>query len=133
MEHEEVFYARFMDDWVIIAPTRWKLRKAVKIVNEVLNKLKVEKHPDKTFIGKVEKGFDFLGYNLTPGRIVPSRSSVRKFKERIVQLYEQGVDSISIEQYILRWYKWLVSGLDFFYSSHVIHSPVSGSSWSHQS
>ncbi len=56
----------FMDDWVIIAPTSWKLRSAIRIVNEVLNVLKVEKHSDKTFIGKVERGFDFLGYLLKP-------------------------------------------------------------------
>ena len=33
----DLFYARFMDDWVILAPTRWKLRSAVKRVNEILN------------------------------------------------------------------------------------------------
>jgi len=26
-------YARFMDDWVILAPTRWKLREAIRLVN----------------------------------------------------------------------------------------------------
>ncbi len=28
--------------------------------------LKLEKHPDKTFIGRIEKGFDFLGYHFSP-------------------------------------------------------------------
>ena len=28
--------------------------------------LNLEKHPDKTFIGRVEKGFDFLGYHFGP-------------------------------------------------------------------
>ena len=32
MENTGLFYARFMDDWVILAPTRWKLRKAIKLV-----------------------------------------------------------------------------------------------------
>ena len=44
------FYVRFMDDWVILAPTRWKLRRAIKAVNEVMAELRVEKHPDKTLI-----------------------------------------------------------------------------------
>lgn len=48
-----LFYAGCMDDWVIAAPSRWKLRKAVCIVNQVLNQLKVEKHPDKTFKRKL--------------------------------------------------------------------------------
>jgi hypothetical protein len=48
METSGLFYARFMDDWVVLAPTRWKLRKAIKKANQVLEQLIVEKHPDKT-------------------------------------------------------------------------------------
>jgi hypothetical protein len=29
---------------------------------QALAELKLEKHPDKTFIGRIEKGFDFLGF-----------------------------------------------------------------------
>ena len=32
---------------------------------EVLNDLSLDKHPDKRFIGRVEKGFDFLGYHFS--------------------------------------------------------------------
>jgi hypothetical protein len=39
-------YARFMDDWVILAPTRWKLREAIRLVNQTLAELHVEQHPD---------------------------------------------------------------------------------------
>ncbi len=66
MRNSGLFYVRFMDDWIVIAPTRWKLRKAVKQVNVVLDELLLEKHPDKTFIGKASKGFTFLGYLFTP-------------------------------------------------------------------
>ncbi len=30
--------------------------------NQVLASLGLEKHPDKDFIGRIERGFDFLGY-----------------------------------------------------------------------
>jgi hypothetical protein len=66
MDKLDLFYARFMDDWVILAPTRWKLRRAVKRVNEILNELNVEQHPDKTFVGRISRGFDFLGYDFSP-------------------------------------------------------------------
>ena len=66
MAEIELFYARFMDDWVILAPTRWKLRRAIKAVNEALTDLKVEQHPDKTFIGRITRGKDFLGYTFSP-------------------------------------------------------------------
>ncbi len=79
MRNTGLFYARFMDDWVVIAPTRWKLRSAVRIVNETLNLLNVEQHPDKTFIGRVERGFDFLGYFLKPGIIRVEVNTVKRF------------------------------------------------------
>ena len=50
MERSGLFYVRFMDDILVLAPTRWRLRKAVKAVNEVLGSLWLLKHPDKTFM-----------------------------------------------------------------------------------
>ena len=35
----EIFYVRFMDDILILAPTRWQLRGAVKTVNRILGTL----------------------------------------------------------------------------------------------
>ena len=59
MEKTGLFYVRFMDDWIVLSPNRWKLKKAIQIVNQTLNELKVEKHPDKTLcllkVGTVEK------------------------------------------------------------------------------
>ncbi len=41
MERSGLFYVRFMDDILVLAPTRWRLRKAVKGVNQVLAALGV--------------------------------------------------------------------------------------------
>ena len=51
-----------MAETLIIAPDRWKLKKAVCVANQILNALKVEKHPDQTFIGRALKEF----YRLPP-------------------------------------------------------------------
>ena len=48
-----------MDDWVVLAPSRGTLRRAVREVNRVLGELNVTPHPNKTFIRRVERGFDF--------------------------------------------------------------------------
>ena len=61
MEATGLFYVRFMDDWIVLAPSRWKLRRAIRVVNQTLAELKVEQHPDKTSVGKTERGFCFLG------------------------------------------------------------------------
>jgi RNA-directed DNA polymerase len=49
MEQLGLFYLRYMDDIIVLAPSRWKLRKAVRIMNQTLNGLRLEKHPEKTF------------------------------------------------------------------------------------
>lgn len=45
---------------MVLAKTRRQLRRAVRVTNQILNSLKLEKHPDKTFIGLIERGFEFL-------------------------------------------------------------------------
>ena len=53
--------------------------KAVKAVNEVLGSLRMEKHPDKTFIGRIEKGFDFLGYHFNPAGLTVAHETFVRF------------------------------------------------------
>lgn len=72
------FYVRYMDDWVILAPTRWKLRNAIKAVNGVMADLRVEKHPDKTFIGRISRGFDFLGSWFSPSGLGVALKTVER-------------------------------------------------------
>ena len=73
--------------WVILAPTRWKLRAAIRLVNETLAELKVEQHPDKTFIGRIRRGFDFLGYVFSPTGLEVAPRAVEHCVERVAQLY----------------------------------------------
>jgi RNA-directed DNA polymerase len=49
----------------------------------------LEKHPDKTFIGRIEKGFDFLGYHFSPEGLAVAKAAIEKFVERATRLYEQ--------------------------------------------
>jgi len=89
LEQLGLFYLRFMDDIVVLAPTRWKLRAAVKVVHRTLAGLHLEIQPTKTFIGKIDKGFDFLGYHLAPGRLSLAQSTLEAFVACAHQLYEQ--------------------------------------------
>ncbi len=116
MEKNDLFYARFMDDWIIIAPKRWQLRRAVRLVNETLNLLKVEQHPGKTFIGRAEHGIDFLGYYIKPGHLAVSQNTIANAAKCVARLYERGADEYRIGQYISRFTSWLFGGLDLWLS-----------------
>ena len=64
-----------MDDWVVLAPTRWKLRAAIRAVNQVMAQLRVRQHPDKTIIGRIARGFDFLGYRFSSAGLAVARQT----------------------------------------------------------
>jgi hypothetical protein len=80
---------RYMDDILVLAPTRWKLRRAVGIVNETLAALALEKHPKKTFIGRVDRGFDFLGVRLHPEGVEVSQPTQDRYAARRARLEER--------------------------------------------
>lgn len=105
-------YQRYMDDYVIFAPTRHKLRKAIKLMYAVLDDLKVEVHPKKRFIGTTRRGFDFLGYWLEPHRpLTPSQVSLTRLIDRSRQLLERTASITRLRQYVQRWLQWHHSGL----------------------
>jgi len=69
-----------MDDILVLAPIRWRLRRAVKTLNAGLASLGWEKQHEKLLIGRIEKDFDFLGYRLPPSRFgLPRRQSDDSF------------------------------------------------------
>ena len=90
----------------MVAPSRWKLRRAVKKVNQVLAGLQLEKHPDKTFIGKAVRGFSFLGFFLTPWAVSVAQEAVDRMLLRIARLYEQGAGWTGIGRYLRQWIGW---------------------------
>jgi len=93
-----VFYARSMDDWVVLTTSKTALRKVVKLTHQVLNALQFELHPSKTYIGKVSHGFNFLGYYMDDQKILPSTETIRRFLTRSSALYEplQGNRNVSL-------------------------------------
>ena len=115
LEETGLFFVRYMDDVIVLAPTRHKLRHAVKIVNETLTELGLTKAHPNTFIGRVERGFDFLGYHLAPGRLTLSRATVERFLERAHRLYEQERGKPEgfprLGAYVRRWQRWTTAGI----------------------
>jgi hypothetical protein len=110
-----LFYIRFMDDILVLGPTRWKLRRAIRVVNEILGSLRLEKHPDKTFIGRIELGFDFLGYHFSRGPLRLAQQTLHNHASRLHRLYERQKTApawaVCLDVYVARWRRWCRSGL----------------------
>ena len=84
-------------------------------VNQTLNELEVEQHPDKTFIGRISRGFDFLGYRFSAAGLQLAPTTIERFRERVARLYEQGADNAPgrgrIGDYVRRWRRWATTGV----------------------
>ena len=103
-----------MDARLVLAPTRWTLRTAVKVMHQVLASLRLEKHPDKTCIGRRERGFEWRGYHRRPGALTRAAKTLKHGVARVRQLYEQepreGV-SARLGAYVRRWWQWVRTGV----------------------
>jgi hypothetical protein len=116
---QDVFYIRYMDDILILTRTRWHNRRAVRQLNQYLGSLKLEKHPDKTFIGRIEKGFDFLGYHFSREPLRVAGKTREKHVLHIIRLYEQlrkkkatpEEVASTLGLYVKRWHCWTQAGL----------------------
>jgi hypothetical protein len=104
-----------MLDVIVLAKTRWHLRKAIRTVNQHFHQLKVEQAPDKTLIGKISRGWDFLGYHFDGKQLTVAAKTVEKHVLHYRHLYEQlrMKKATSIEMasilglYIKRWQRWV--------------------------
>ncbi len=81
---------------------------------------------EKTYIGKIAKGFDFCGFRLSYNKIMLAKSCLAKFEKRLSKLYEQLSKCKSsiykntftttalhkkIELYVWRFRRWAVAVL----------------------
>lgn len=104
---------RYMDDWVFLTRTRAQLREVVRRMHRVLEGLGLRIAVAKTFIGRVARGFDFLGYRFNAyGLLGCAEQTVHRFKERYRRLYEQGASEGRLLVYVRRWWQWVTGGLE---------------------
>lgn len=89
-QQPNIHYARYMDDVIILARTRWSLRKHTKRLMQWFGEYGFEAHPDKTQIGRTEKGFDWMGAWLTSDGVMDIAPRAKaNHREKVRRLYEQ--------------------------------------------
>ena len=103
---KDIFYVRYMDDYVFMTKSKAKLRKAIKEHHRVLGELKLTVAKDKTFIGRVARGFSFLGYEIALQRCRVSLTSLQRCLTKTVKLKEKGACEERLLQYWQNWQRW---------------------------
>jgi hypothetical protein len=87
----------------------------IKQLNQIFNQLKLAQHPDKTIIGRIEKGFDFLGYHFSRQLLTLAGKTVRNFLAQLHWLYEQQQTAPEgaavLGDYVKSWLRWTQAGL----------------------
>jgi len=116
MEKLGAKYFRYLDDILILAPTKLKLKKAIRVLNQTSNELRLEQHPDKTLIGRAERGFDFLGYHF-------EREGLSVAVIKFTRLYEQGANINRIGQFVLKRVQWTCAGIHELHKINILASP----------
>lgn len=110
-----ISYVRYMDDFLILSDKRWAIRRARETLYDYFDLNGFSAHPDKTQVGKTEKGFDWLGvWFTTRGAEGISPRALENHRCRRVRLEEQlrrrgqseTVIAERVQRYEQRWKIW---------------------------
>lgn len=83
------YYIRYMDDFIILGKSKRELNNILKLIRTFLNnKLKLDLN-NKTCIGKVSDGFEFIGYKFYPNKKMIKKQTLKRAR-RFVRSWEKG-------------------------------------------
>lgn len=83
------YYVRYMDDFIILGKNKSELRKYLKLIESFLNNKLFLELNKKTNIGLCARGFEFVGYNIYPGRKLIRKQTINRTR-RYVKSFMNG-------------------------------------------
>lgn len=78
-------YIRYVDDFVILGTNQKELNRYKQEINEFLKKIKLEIHPDKSKIFRIEEGIGFLGFRNYYYHKLLKKSNLRKIHKKLLK------------------------------------------------
>lgn len=88
------YYIRYVDDFVILDPSKERLESHKAAINEFLRTIKLELHPQKSKVVPLQKGVKLLGFRVFYNYRLPKKSNVTRIMHRIdhfIDLYKEGI------------------------------------------
>lgn len=94
------YYIRYADDFVIVSSNRQQLDNYVILIRQFLNRLKLDLHPKKNIIRKLEWGIDFLGYIVLPYYRLPRTKTKRRVFAKVKDKINTPTFNQSLQSYL---------------------------------
>jgi RNA-directed DNA polymerase len=86
-------FVRYADDFVVLCQTDQQAQEALELARHVLEgRLGLKMSPEKTKITTYGKGYDFLGFHLSPRSRNMREKSVLKFKAKIKDMTQRHLN-----------------------------------------
>jgi len=119
------YYLRYVDDFIILDNSRDKLEKIKIIVNNFLKEnLKINLHPNKSRVIKIERGVSFLGFRIFYYHKLIRRSNLGNFDKRFNQMKYLFDEGFLIREKALGklngWIAYARHGNTYKYRKHLI-------------
>ena len=95
------YYLRYADDFVLLANSKKELENLILPISEFLqNEHKLELHPNKIIIRKLDWGIDFLGYIVLPHYILPRTKTKKRLFKKLRDKIGEGNFDQSLQSYL---------------------------------
>jgi len=99
MNGRGIICVRYIDDFILLGRRQTDVFKAFESAGDYLARLdmsiyKPEDRPDKAFCGQMGGQFEFLGYQLIPGKYPPTEKNQKSIVESVQREFEHGRSQI---------------------------------------
>ena len=99
---KDIFYGRYVDDIVIMHPSRdYLLEVKQKVATYLADELGLELHPKKVSLQHFAKGFAFIGAYIKPGRIYPGKRLRASFYRRVYALNAEWERAKKVDRFLI--------------------------------
>lgn len=125
------FYARYMDDIIILSDSKQQLHEWKQLIEKKLNTALLLELNDKTCIRPITLGIEFCGYKIFPTHIKLRKSTALRMKRRlkeIKRLYAEGEIDLERASQTVNSYMGILSHCDSYYLRRTIFGEYSENS-----
>lgn len=97
LNKNDIICLRYLDDFILLAPTEKAVRAAFRRASKILAKLSLEAYtavsdPKKAKVGYYKQGFEFLGVEILNKLIRPNKASCNKLLNEIKEIIKNSLE-----------------------------------------